>query len=76
MDGGQNDDPPNDRAAEIADMLTIPPLGLEGLFADPSVRYRIGESISHAMLRPIRGSRKQPAMDVRRRVVKVRTQDR
>jgi hypothetical protein len=29
MDRAQNDGPSNDRAAEIADMLTIPPLGLE-----------------------------------------------
>ena len=39
----QNGGPPNDRAAEIADMLAIPPLGLE---ADPSASSRIGECFS------------------------------
>jgi hypothetical protein len=55
MDRAQNDGPANDRAAEIAN---IPPLGLDVLFADPSVRSRIGECISQAMRQPIRGKSK------------------
>ena len=76
MGRAKNGRPPNDRATEIAAMLAIPPLELEGFFADLGVRSRMGECISQAMLRPVRGGRKQPAIGVTRRAVKVRTQDR
>jgi hypothetical protein len=59
-------DSPKVRADEIADMLASPPLGLEGLFDDPSVRCRVGERISQAMHKPIWGTRKRRVADARR----------
>jgi hypothetical protein len=61
----QNNDLPNDHADEIADMLAAPPLGLEGLFDDPSVCCRTGECINQAMRQPIRRIRKRRLADVK-----------
>jgi hypothetical protein len=43
-----NDVLPHEVADEIVELLAAPPLSLDALFTDPTVRARVGESISQS----------------------------
>jgi hypothetical protein len=52
-----------ERREEIAQMFSLPPPSYDALFDEPSVRQRVGERISQATAKKIRGRRPSSACE-------------